>query len=48
MKKGLHPYHVQQVQALKPNDCIRQQEFCEWVIQMCVNQPDFVSTVGAV
>jgi hypothetical protein len=25
-EQGLHPYHVQQVQVLQPNDYIRQQE----------------------
>jgi hypothetical protein len=28
-QQGLHPYHVQRVQALQPNDYIRRQEFCE-------------------
>jgi hypothetical protein len=28
-EQGLHPYHVQRMQALQPNDCIRRQEFCE-------------------
>jgi hypothetical protein len=37
-EQGLQPYHVQRVQALQPNDCICQQEFCEWAIQKCVDQ----------
>jgi hypothetical protein len=40
--QGLHRYHVQRVQALQPNDYIRRQEFCEWAIQKCVDQPDFL------
>jgi hypothetical protein len=44
-KQGLHPYHVQRVQALQPKDYIRQEEFCEWVIQKCVDQPDFLRIV---
>jgi hypothetical protein len=47
-EQGLHPYHVQRMQALhplQPNDYIRRQEFCDWVIQMCVDQPDFLRIV---
>jgi hypothetical protein len=33
------------VQALQPNDYIRWQEFCEWVIQKCGDQPDFLRKV---
>jgi hypothetical protein len=44
-EQGLHPYHVQRVQAWQPNDCIRRQEFCEWAIQKCVDQPDFLRMV---
>jgi hypothetical protein len=43
--QGLHPYHVQRVQALQPNDYIRRQEFCEWLIQKCVNPPHFLRIV---
>jgi hypothetical protein len=43
--QGLHPYHVQRVQALQPNDYIRRQEFCEWVIQKCVNPLHFLRIV---
>jgi hypothetical protein len=39
MSQEFHPYHVQRVQALQPNYCIRRQELCEWVIQKCVDQP---------
>jgi hypothetical protein len=45
LEQGLHPYHVQRVQALQPNDCIRRQEFCDWVIQMCIDQPDFLRII---
>jgi hypothetical protein len=41
-EQGLYLYHVQWVQALQPNDYIRRQEFCEWVIQKCVGQPNFL------
>jgi hypothetical protein len=41
-EQGLHPYHVQRVQALQPNDYIRRKEFCEWAIQKCVDQPDLL------
>jgi hypothetical protein len=43
--QGLHRYHVQRVQALQPNDYIRWQEFCEWAIQKCLDQPDFLQIV---
>jgi hypothetical protein len=38
-------YHVQRVQALQSNDYIRRQEVWEWVIQMCVDQPDFLQII---
>jgi hypothetical protein len=41
-EQGLHPYHVQRVQALQPNDYIRRKEFSEWAIQKCVDQPDLL------
>jgi hypothetical protein len=44
-EQGLHPYHVQRLQTLQPNDYIRRQEFCEWVLQKCVDQPDFLRIV---
>jgi hypothetical protein len=37
--QGLHFYHVQRVHAL------HRQEFCEWAIQKCVDQPDFLRIV---
>ncbi|KAJ3649509.1 hypothetical protein Zmor_021249 [Zophobas morio] len=32
-EQGLHPYHVQRVQHLKPEDLARRVRFCEWLCQ---------------
>ncbi|CAH1374333.1 unnamed protein product [Tenebrio molitor] len=44
-EQGWHPYHVQWVQALQPNNYIRRTKFCEWVIHMYVDQPDFLRII---
>lgn len=41
-EQGLHPYHIQKVQALYPGDEEKRVEFCEWMIQKCVDIPDFL------
>lgn len=40
-QQGLHPYHVQQVQALKPEDLPRRVEFCQWYRTKCNEGEDF-------
>ncbi|KAJ3666078.1 hypothetical protein Zmor_001533 [Zophobas morio] len=37
-----HPYHVQRVQSLKPEDLPRRVRFCEWLLQKIRVQSDFV------
>ncbi|GBN58159.1 hypothetical protein AVEN_22722-1 [Araneus ventricosus] len=39
--EGLHPYHVQKVQALIPADYAPRVEFARWFLQQLAAQPDF-------
>lgn len=41
----LHPFHFQKVQALNPADYPLRVNFCQWVMQQCALQPDFVGDV---
>ncbi|GBN31960.1 hypothetical protein AVEN_39360-1 [Araneus ventricosus] len=43
--EGLHPYHVQKVQALIPTDYAPRVEFARWFLQQPVAQPDFIAHV---
>ncbi|GBM61861.1 hypothetical protein AVEN_265506-1 [Araneus ventricosus] len=40
--KGLHPYHVQKVQALIPADYPPRVEFARWFLQQLAAQPDLL------
>lgn len=44
-EQGLHPYHVQKVQALQPGDELRRQQFCGWLIQKCAEEPNFLRSI---
>ncbi|KAJ3659552.1 hypothetical protein Zmor_011236 [Zophobas morio] len=37
-EQGLHPYHVQKMQALEPADFSRRVIYCEWLLQQCREQ----------
>ncbi|GBM51915.1 hypothetical protein AVEN_184012-1, partial [Araneus ventricosus] len=43
--EGLHPYHVQKVQALIPADYAPRVEFACWFLQQIAAQPDFSAHV---
>jgi hypothetical protein len=40
----LHPYHPQKVQGLCEEDFRRRVQFCQWILQRCLNEPHFLST----
>ncbi|KAJ8954712.1 hypothetical protein NQ318_011405 [Aromia moschata] len=44
-EQGLYPYHVQKVQALQPGDEFQRMQFCEWLLEKCNNQPNFLRYV---
>lgn len=41
----LYPYHVQRVQALRPEDHLSRLRFCQWLLQKCAVDPLFSSTI---
>ncbi|GBN25951.1 hypothetical protein AVEN_28490-1 [Araneus ventricosus] len=43
--EGLHPYHVQKVQALIPADYAPRVEFARWFMQQLAARPDFSAHV---
>ncbi|GBM50351.1 hypothetical protein AVEN_208957-1 [Araneus ventricosus] len=43
--EGLHPYHVQKVQAVIPADYVPCFEFARWFLQQLAAQPDFSAHV---
>ncbi|GBM88140.1 hypothetical protein AVEN_125287-1 [Araneus ventricosus] len=43
--EGLHPYHVQKVQALIPADYAPRVEFARWFLQQLAGHPDFSAHV---
>ncbi|GBN02817.1 hypothetical protein AVEN_221985-1 [Araneus ventricosus] len=43
--EGLHPYHVQKLQALIPADYAPRVEFARWFLQQLETQPDFSAHV---
>jgi hypothetical protein len=44
-EQGLHPYHIQRVQDLKPEDPPRRIAFCQWRLQKIDEEPNFLSIV---
>ncbi|RZC38176.1 HTH Tnp Tc3 2 domain containing protein, partial [Asbolus verrucosus] len=46
-EQGLHPYHVQKVQALKPEDFPRRIYFCEWLLANQAENPNFAANILA-
>lgn len=44
-EQGLHPYHVQRVQALQPGDPIRRIAFCQWFLQKLEQEPNFLNNL---
>ncbi|KFM72950.1 hypothetical protein X975_25428, partial [Stegodyphus mimosarum] len=44
-ENGLHPYHLQRVQALQETDYPLRVHFCHWFLQQCEAQADFPSDV---
>jgi hypothetical protein len=38
----LYPYHLQRVQVLKPEDLPRRVTFCQWCLEQCVRNPQFL------
>jgi hypothetical protein len=44
-EQGLHPYHLQRVQHLKPEDPPRRIAFCQWLLQRIDEEPNFLSIV---
>lgn len=44
-EQGLHPYHVQRVQALKVEDLPRRVRFCQWLLQKNDQDPQFVENL---
>ena len=41
----LHPYHLQKVQVLGPNDFAPSVDFCRWSLHACIEEPDFPNYV---
>jgi len=39
----LYPYHLQRVQALRPLDYPPRRQFCQWLLQQCARDLDFLS-----
>lgn len=46
-EQGLHPFHVQKVQALLPTDFPRRVQFSEWIVNKHLENPDFITRVLA-
>ncbi|KFM77037.1 hypothetical protein X975_18776, partial [Stegodyphus mimosarum] len=44
-ENGLHPYHLQRVQAFQETDYPLRVHFCHWFLQQCEAQADFPSNV---
>lgn len=44
-EQGLHPYHIQRVQALEPGDPPRRLVFCRWLRDKIQNHPDFLNNL---
>lgn len=44
-EQGLHPYHIQRVQALEPGDPPRRLAFCHWLRAILQQQPNFLNNV---
>jgi hypothetical protein len=44
-EQGLHRYHLQRVQHLKPEDPPRRIAFCQWLLQKIDEEPNFLSIV---
>jgi hypothetical protein len=44
-EQGLHPYHLQRAQRLKPEDPPRRIAFCQWLLQKIDEEPSFLSIV---
>ena len=44
-EQGLHPYHVQKVQALEPADFPTRVIFCELWLQQCRERPNFLNCI---
>ena len=44
-EQGLHPYHVQKVQALEPIDFPRRVIYCQWLLQRCRKRPNFLNCI---
>jgi hypothetical protein len=40
-EQGLHPYHLQRIQHLKPEDPPRRIAFCQWLFQQIGREPNF-------
>ncbi|CAH1988356.1 unnamed protein product [Acanthoscelides obtectus] len=43
--QGLYPFHVQRVQALRPDDVPARVRFCEWLLHQHDNNPDFLKCI---
>lgn len=44
-REVLHPYHLQNVQALQPGDAQQRLAFCHWLLQQHAQNNDFISHV---
>jgi hypothetical protein len=44
-EQGFHPYHLQRVQHLKPEDPPRRITFCQWLLQKIGEGSNFLSVV---
>ena len=40
-EQQLHPYHLQKVEALQPQDFASRAHICRWFLHRCVEEPDF-------
>ncbi|CAG9815744.1 unnamed protein product [Phaedon cochleariae] len=41
----LYPYHVQRVQALKPQDLAPRLQYCNWLFDDCLQNPTFLESI---
>ena len=44
-EQGLHPYHVQKVQALDLAGFKRRVIYCKWLLQQCRESPNFLNCI---
>ena len=44
-REELHPYHLQPVQGLRPEDYAKRVRFCRWILDKIETRPDFLNVI---